>query len=754
MEILSNGQVALVQSDLVSLTLVPTVKSKSADSPGTMASKTESLVLGHVSRRTSTPSSIPPPKSGEEEGLNILTLNSKRNISKFQEPSQNNMRSVKNITKVLPNPTKLPDRHPTTLISSRDLKNPTFNGKLLGNGSVVFRSKLFISGRGINGTGVIKPSYIRKRPTSQTEPNSNNLNRGFKTKESTATQLIRRVGATSTKKQDQNEETKDTIQVTGANVLEYHRLTNTNLESKYLPGRQTHHGRDILNLDTVKHSKNGSGEHSNDKEMISNMLNGTENQNKEDLKDSLHNGASNSPTGVEESKQFSLETADTRGETSIGVDKISSGRKKSMPQNSEQTTPTLMKGILHANPFMTSSDATVSIMDTDHEESTKNIPKLTHVETVKNVRQDTAISFENIGATRELKPINRNEDRVKEQSGEILSNPNSVDNVQGNHGEKYTIPVVLERLTNVEEIKGSKPFSLSPEDTAEGFKANAVNDEVTERDREENNLHSTCHNDCDTMPTKQPTTHNGPPFDSEREKRPIQDCADYVLKTRKNGVHRVTPRSKNSTFHVFCDMGTSGGGWTLLQHHFDGSTSFNRTWDEYKRGFGELTGEFWLGNDKIHWLTETKNMSLRIELEDFKGIKEYAHYNHFYVANESQQYRLSIGGYSGTAGNAMQFSKEYNHDQKLFSTPDRDNDQYPSGNCGAYYSSGWWFDACMSANLNGKYYHTEYKGVRNGIFWGTWINITMEYYPTNYRNSFKTVRMMIRPKNYTTGQKF
>lgn len=104
---------------------------------------------------------------------------------------------------------------------------------------------------------------------------------------------------------------------------------------------------------------------------------------------------------------------------------------------------------------------------------------------------------------------------------------------------------------------------------------------------------------------------------------------------------------------------------------------------------------------------------------------------------------------SGTAGNAISFNKHFNHDQKFFSTPDRDNDMYPSGNCGAYYSSGWWFDACMSANLNGKYYHKRYKGVRNGIFWGTWHNMSTEYYPTNYRQAFKMVKMMIRPKNYT-----
>ncbi|XP_032444870.1 fibrinogen-like 2a [Xiphophorus hellerii] len=228
-----------------------------------------------------------------------------------------------------------------------------------------------------------------------------------------------------------------------------------------------------------------------------------------------------------------------------------------------------------------------------------------------------------------------------------------------------------------------------------------------------------------------------------------RDCSDYnALEVRKNGVYRVTPDPRNGTFEVFCEMESFGGGWTVIQQRLDGSVSFNRTWAEYKKGFGNLRSEFWLGNDHIHLLTKAKDMILRIELEDFENVREYAKYDQFYVANEYLRYRLSISGYSGTAGNAISFNRHFNHDQKFFSTPDRDNDMYPSGNCGAYYSSGWWFDACMSANLNGKYYHKRYKGVRNGIFWGTWHNMTTEYYPTNYRQAFKTVKMMIRPKNY------
>ncbi|KAM6895875.1 fibrinogen-like 2a [Xenentodon cancila] len=251
-----------------------------------------------------------------------------------------------------------------------------------------------------------------------------------------------------------------------------------------------------------------------------------------------------------------------------------------------------------------------------------------------------------------------------------------------------------------------------------------------------NKLSSSCNTQC--------AVQNSPQFILAP-----RDCSDYnVLEERKNGVYRVTPDPRNGTFEVFCEMESFGGGWTVIQQRLDGSVSFNRTWAEYKKGFGNLRGEFWLGNDHIHLLTKAKDMILRIELEDFEGVREYAKYDQFYVANEYLRYRLSVSGYSGTAGNAISFNKHFNHDQKFFSTPDRDNDMYPSGNCGAYYSSGWWFDACMSANLNGKYYHKRYKGVRNGIFWGTWHNMSTEYYPTNYRQAFKTVKMMMRPKNY------
>lgn len=229
-----------------------------------------------------------------------------------------------------------------------------------------------------------------------------------------------------------------------------------------------------------------------------------------------------------------------------------------------------------------------------------------------------------------------------------------------------------------------------------------------------------------------------------------RDCSDYALRGEtQSGVYLVTPDLRSKSFSVFCDMEHHGGGWTLLQRRQDGSVSFNRTWAEYRAGFGELDGrEFWLGNNIIHMLTRERDMVLRVELEDFDGEMGYAEYAQFRVSSERTRYTLSVGAYSGTAGDALRFSKSYDHNNRPFTTPDRDNDRYPSGNCGAYYSSGWWFDACMAANLNGRYYAGKYKGVRDGIFWGTWYKISTEYYPTNDRQSFKSVRMMIRPKGF------
>ena len=104
---------------------------------------------------------------------------------------------------------------------------------------------------------------------------------------------------------------------------------------------------------------------------------------------------------------------------------------------------------------------------------------------------------------------------------------------------------------------------------------------------------------------------------------------------------------------MLCDMTTDGGGWTVFQRRLDGSVDFYLGWESYRNGFGNLNGEFWLGNDNLHRLTAAGNVTLRVDLEDFDGNFTYAEYTTFKVTDEADKYRLLIGGYNGTAGDSM-----------------------------------------------------------------------------------------------------
>ena len=85
---------------------------------------------------------------------------------------------------------------------------------------------------------------------------------------------------------------------------------------------------------------------------------------------------------------------------------------------------------------------------------------------------------------------------------------------------------------------------------------------------------------------------------------------------------------------VYCDMETDGGGWVVFQRRMDGTEDFYRGWADYVKGFGDLNGEFWLGLNKIHRLTNAEtdvNAVLRVDLEDFEQEKRFANYSLFYV---------------------------------------------------------------------------------------------------------------------------
>lgn len=67
----------------------------------------------------------------------------------------------------------------------------------------------------------------------------------------------------------------------------------------------------------------------------------------------------------------------------------------------------------------------------------------------------------------------------------------------------------------------------------------------------------------------------------------------------------------------------------MIQRRLDGSVSFDRSWRDYRDGFGDLHSEFWLGNDHIHELSSQGEYSLRIHLQDWSNKHKHALYQSF-----------------------------------------------------------------------------------------------------------------------------
>ncbi|EDO44555.1 predicted protein, partial [Nematostella vectensis] len=199
-----------------------------------------------------------------------------------------------------------------------------------------------------------------------------------------------------------------------------------------------------------------------------------------------------------------------------------------------------------------------------------------------------------------------------------------------------------------------------------------------------------------------------------------------------NGIYPIA-LTPSQPLDVFCDLATSGGGWTVIQRRMDGSVDFYRGWDDYKRGFGNKEGEFWLGLDNIHAMTSQRRYRVRFDLEDFEGGTRYAEYDEFRVSDEAAKYQLvSIGTYSGTAGDSLSYHKGYS-----FSTRDRDNDVHDDKSCAKLREGAWWFKNCLNSHLNGLYYYSSVSSWHGkGIIWHQWHGF---YY------SLKKSEIKIRP---------
>ena len=88
------------------------------------------------------------------------------------------------------------------------------------------------------------------------------------------------------------------------------------------------------------------------------------------------------------------------------------------------------------------------------------------------------------------------------------------------------------------------------------------------------------------------------------------------------------------------------------------------------------------------YLIESGQWEMRIDFTKADGSFSYVHYNQFKVRSASEEYKLTVDGYTGVDGD---YFTEINlpASNRKFTTFDNDNDLQTSLMCTTFYGGGW-----------------------------------------------------------------
>ena len=168
---------------------------------------------------------------------------------------------------------------------------------------------------------------------------------------------------------------------------------------------------------------------------------------------------------------------------------------------------------------------------------------------------------------------------------------------------------------------------------------------------------------------------------------------------------RVRPR-----FKCYMFTATTYSGMTMMQNKVDTANSFDKNWTEFKAGFSDSSGNFWLGNDNIHQLTNSRSCTLKITFTTSSGTSEYANYAGFKIDTEANGYKIMTASLV-RGSSTITFDALFYRLNTKFTTKDQNNiASGGSATCATKYQAGFWYsnDAsqldgvhCGCMNLNG-----------------------------------------------------
>ncbi|KAE9555494.1 hypothetical protein FO519_001262 [Halicephalobus sp. NKZ332] len=225
-----------------------------------------------------------------------------------------------------------------------------------------------------------------------------------------------------------------------------------------------------------------------------------------------------------------------------------------------------------------------------------------------------------------------------------------------------------------------------------------------------------------------------------QENNPLPcDCADILLSNPGADSRQVytvydghCTNSSLCPFRVVCDFEALGGGWTVIMRRVRPTVSFfNRTWQEYKRGFGNMGdgGDFWMGNDRLHSMSTSRTcfneLLIKITLAKEKRTI-FAKYDFIHIEDQFNSYRLLLGPLEQRQQPPIE-DHMISARNNMFTTWDKRH-RCPSR------GGGWWTspDSCGEHALTGDF---KARDSYQGLHWGS-LRVSK-------------VELMLRPQLYT-----
>lgn len=129
---------------------------------------------------------------------------------------------------------------------------------------------------------------------------------------------------------------------------------------------------------------------------------------------------------------------------------------------------------------------------------------------------------------------------------------------------------------------------------------------------------------------------------AKHEFRP-SNCYE-ILRTggiKLDGIYNIYLSESNIPTRVYCEM--KKGGWTRVLNRINRlNSSFDRVWTDYKEGFGDLTGNYWVGLKALQQLTYQQQMSLRIDVASDDRDEEFIEYPSVLIYPEAQRFKMVL----------------------------------------------------------------------------------------------------------------